>query len=122
MSADNKPLQLAHQFAEHTLPDGRKVVLNWENDEGDLILTAPSGDLELQVRITPDGPVLQLSGARVELRATESVSIQTKTLDLNASERATIQSAQSVQLLSDGDTEVTAEGDVRVLGAMIHLN
>ena len=122
MSADNKPPQLAHQFAEHTLPDGRKVVLNWENDEGDLILTAPSGDLELQVRITPDGPVLQLSGARVELRATESVSIQTKTLDLNASERATIQSAQTVQLLSDGDTEVTAEGDVRVLGAMIHLN
>ena len=122
MSVDKNALQIASQFAEHTLPDGRKVVLNWENEEGDLTLTAPSGDLELQVRITPDGPVLQLSGARVELRATESVSIQAKTLDFNASKRATIQSDETIQLLSTGDTEVTADGDVRVLGAMIHLN
>ncbi len=59
---------------------------------------AASGDLELRVRLTPDGPVLEMESVRLVLRAEESVDVETR------------------------DFNVTATGEVRVTGEMIHLN
>ncbi len=106
----------------HSLPDGRQLVLSWADGQGELALHDPSGQLEITIRITPEGPVLQLSGGRVELSSTDTVSIRGRELHLEAAERASLSSDGGVDIRSTGDTEMTAQGDVRVLATMIHLN
>ena len=65
-----------------------------------------SGVLELRVKLTDDGVVLQLEGTRISLRATESVDVECRTFTVNA----------------DADVHVAAKGDVHVDGKIIHLN
>ena len=65
-----------------------------------------SGVLELRVKLTDDGVVLQLEGARISLRATESVDVECRTFTVN----------------TDADLQLNAKGDVRVEGKLIHLN
>ena len=65
-----------------------------------------SGVLELRVKLTDDGVVLQLEGARISLRATESVDVECRTFTVN----------------SAVDVRLEAQGDVHVEGKVIHLN
>jgi phage gp45-like len=69
-------------------------------------IRAPSGVVELRVKLTDDGVVLQLEGARISLKATESVDVECRTFNVNA----------------DADMHLQAKGDVHVNGQIIHLN
>jgi phage gp45-like len=87
------------------LRDGRKVVVG-ENDS--LVeIRSPSGMLELRIKLTEEGPVLQMESIRMQLKATESVEIAAKRVEIKAEE----------------SVDVVAENtDVRVVGKKIHLN
>ena len=122
MSATKSKARCISSVAEHILPDGRQVVLSWEGEAGEITVHAPDGELEVTVRITDSGPVLELTGARVELKASDEVSIQSRILNLSATEKASVTSGDGLEIRSSGHTELTAEGEVRVLGSMIHLN
>jgi len=74
----------------------------------------PAGQVELRIKLTEDGPVLQMESARLELKATESVEIESKRVAIKATEKLALESADEVS--------VEAEGDVRVNGKMIFLN
>jgi hypothetical protein len=65
-----------------------------------------AGTLELRVRLTEDGVVLQLEGARISLKASESVDVECKTFTVSAKESVHVQ----------------AGGDVYVQGELVHLN
>lgn len=67
---------------------------------------AADGRLELRIRLTEDGPVLEMEAVRLELKAGEAVEIDTKDFRLRA----------------DGEVGIAADGDVRVTGEIIHLN
>ena len=69
-------------------------------------LRSPSGTLELRVRITADGPVVEVDAARLELRARAAIDI--------TSRRVAIRATDAI--------EVASGGDVRVVGATIYLN
>lgn len=87
------------------LRDGRKLVVG-ENDS--LVeIRSPSGMLELRIKLTEEGPVLQMESVRMQLKATESVEIAAKRVEIKAEE----------------SVDVVAEtSDVRVVGKKIHLN
>lgn len=84
------------------LSDGRKVVVSDQLVE----IRSPSGMLELRVKLTEQGPVLQMEAVRLEMKATEAVEIE----------------APRVAIKTTEDIDVTAEGEVRVVGKKIHLN
>ena len=65
-----------------------------------------SGQLALRVRLTEDGVVLQLEGARISLKASESIDVDCKRFNVSTAE----------------DVRIEAKGDVRVEGAVIRLN
>ena len=76
-------------------------------DAGNVVeIRAASGQVEVRIRLTDDGPVLQMEAARLQLRATESVEIESKRIELR----------------SAGDIRADAKGEVRVTGTMIYLN
>ena len=87
------------------LRDGRKLVVG-ENDSLVEIRSA-SGMLELRIKLTEEGPVLQMESVRMQLKATDSLEIAAKRVEIKAEE--------SVDVVAENN-------DVRVVGKKIHLN
>jgi hypothetical protein len=74
---------------------------------GELVeVHAPDGRLEVRIRLTEDGPVLELESVRLALRASEGIAVDTTDFELRAA----------------GEIALDAEGEVRVTGETIHLN
>jgi len=96
------------------LREGR--TLSVERSGGDELveIRSASGQVEIRIRLTEEGPVLQMESARLQLRASESVEIESKRVAIRATEAVTVE--------SDNEVKVEAEGEVRVNGKMIFLN
>lgn len=94
------------------LRDGRKLVIG-DNDQ--LVeIRSPSGMLELRIKLTEEGPILQMESVRMQLKATESVEIAAKRVAIIATD---------VDIKAEESIDVVAENsDVRVVGKKIHLN
>jgi hypothetical protein len=96
------------------LREGRTLTVE-SSREGELVeIRSSSGQVEVRIKLTEEGPVLQMESARLQLKASESVEI--------ASKRVEIRATESVQIASDNEVKVDAEGEVRVNGKMIYLN
>jgi hypothetical protein len=65
-----------------------------------------SGQLALRVRLTEDGVVLQLEATRISLRASESIDLDCKQLNV----------------VTDDEVHIESAGEVRVQGTVIRLN
>jgi hypothetical protein len=87
-----------------------------------LELRNPGGLLELRIKLTDEGPVLQVEGAKVALKATEAVSVECKTFEVRAEERVELHSEGSLDVTSEKELRVKSTDDVRVNGKIIHLN
>jgi len=88
------------------LRDGRKLVLAEQGGEQLVEIRNGAGMLEVRIRLTDDGPVLQMESAKLSLKASEAVEIESQKIAIRASETI----------------DVTANGDVVVIGKTIHLN
>ena len=113
MSGSPKEKLQTHSGAEEVsderevyLRDGRKLVVSEQGGDQLVEIRNESGMLEVRIRLTEEGPVLQMESARLSLKATEAVEIESKQVAIKASEKI----------------DVEAKGDVVVIGAMIHLN
>jgi phage gp45-like len=119
MSAKSKE-QLKHQAEESSdrrelyLREGRTLSVEGSGSEELVEIRSSSGQIELRIRLTEEGPVLQVESARLQLKASEAVEIESKRIEIKATE--------TLQLASDNEIKVDAEGEVRVNGKMIYLN
>lgn len=83
---------------------------------------AASGLLELRVRVTPEGPVLQMESVRISIRAAEAVDVQCRSFAVNATESLDLHSGGGMRVSGDADVRIDAGGEVHVKGKMIYLN
>lgn len=105
---------------ELRLRSGKKIVVS-DNDR--LVeIRSESGMLELRIRLTEEGPVLQMETVRMQLKATEQVEIEAARVEIKATEQVTVESKQDVAIKAEHDVEVDAKNDVDVHGKMIYLN
>lgn len=88
------------------LREGRKLVVSEQAGDQLVEIRNAAGMLEVRIRLTEQGPVLQMDAARLELKASEAVEIESQRVAVKASETI----------------DVTAAGDVVVIGKTIHLN
>ena len=96
------------------LREGRTLTVE-PHAEGEVLeIRSSSGQVELRIKLTEQGPVLQMESARLELKATESVEIESKHVAIKATEKLTLE--------SEDEVSIDAEGAVRVNGKMIYLN
>jgi len=65
---------------------------------------APDGEVELRVRLTPEGPVLLFSAAQIEIERTKSLKVEVDSFEVCARER--------ISLSSQGDFEQTVARDL----------
>lgn len=103
------------------LRDGRKLLVSEQGGDQLVEIRSESGMLEVRIRLTEQGPVLQMESARLQLKATEAVEIESARVSIKATEQLEL-SGGKVKLHGDEDVEVEAEQDVHVTGKMIYLN
>src|SRR5512139_1251876 len=100
MSAKSKE-QLKHQAEESSdrrelyLREGRTLSVEGSGSEQLVEIRSSSGQLELRIRLTEEGPVLQVESARLQLKASEAVEIESKRIEIKATE--------TLQLASDNE-------------------
>lgn len=121
MAAKSDEEELEHVAEEETsdrreiyLREGRTLSVEQTGTDDLVEVRSSSGQVELRIRLTEDGPVLQMESARLQLKASESVEIESKRIALRATE--------SVKLESENEIKAEAEGEVRVNGKTIWLN
>jgi len=95
------------------LRDGRKLVVSEQGGESLVEVRSQSGMVEVRIRLTEQGPVLQMESARLQLKAEEAIEIQSQRVEIKGG---------AVKVHADEDLELDAESDVRVTGKMIFLN
>jgi phage gp45-like len=103
------------------LRDGRKLVVSEQGGESMVEIRGASGMLEVRIRLTEQGPVLQMEAARMQLKASEAVEIESARVEIKGTERVDVNGG-SVKVHGDEDVEVEANDHVRVTGKMIWLN
>ena len=104
------------------LDEGRKLTVGRDGNEQVLEVRAASGQLELRVRLTEEGPVLQMEAVKVAITGEEQVAIKCKTFSVEASSDTVIQTGGELKIKSEGEIEVESPQDVRIRGKIIWLN
>ncbi len=128
MSGSSKEKLQTQSVSEETtedrevyLRDGRKLVLSEQGNEQLVEIRNESGMLEVRIRLTDEGPVLQMESARLQLKATEAVSIESARIEIKGTETVEV-SGGKIHVSGEEDVNVDAKGEVRVVGKMIYLN
>lgn len=103
------------------LRDGRTLVVSEQGSDQLVEIRNESGMLELRIKLTEQGPVLQMESLRLQLKATESVEIESPRVEIKGTERVEVTGGQ-IKVSSEEDVNLDAKGEVRVVGKMIYLN
>ena len=103
------------------LRDGRTLTVESSGTDELVEIRSSSGMVEVRIKLTEQGPVLQMESVRLSLKASEAVEIESKRVDIKASEGVAIETTK-LEIATEGDTQVDAKGEVRINGKMIYLN
>jgi hypothetical protein len=103
------------------LRDGRRLTVAAEGADQLVEIRGTGGMLELRIRLTEQGPVLQMDAVRLQLKASEAVEIASPRVEIKASEALALAGKQ-VTVEGEEDVKVDAKGEVRVTGTRIYLN
>ena len=103
------------------LRDGRKLSVTEQGQDQLVEIRNESGMLELRIKLTEDGPVLQMESVKLSLKAAESVEIESKRVEIKGSEQVAV-SGGEIKVAGEEDVKIDAKNEVRVVGKMIYLN
>jgi hypothetical protein len=95
------------------LRHGKQLVIRDVGADQLVEVRSESGLVELRILLTEQGPVLQMEGARLQLRATEAIEIESRRVAIRGEE---------VTVEAEGDMKLEAKGETHVVGRPIHLN
>jgi hypothetical protein len=103
------------------LRNGRRLVVGEQGADQLVEIRNESGMLEVRIVLTDQGPVLQMEGARLSLKASESVEIESQRVAIKGAEHVEL-SGGRVRVDAEHDIKVEGKEDVVVIGLPIHLN
>ena len=114
----------AEQSAKKSLQldSGRQILLHSDEKEEIIEIVERGGEMVMMVRLTDKGPIVSVQAAQLELKSTETISLDAKKVRIKAKEEASIESEGKLKIESSKNMDVTSEDDIRVVGKMIHLN
>ena len=114
----------AEQSTEKSLElDSGRQVLVHSDQKGELLeILERGGEAVVTVRLTDEGPIVTVQGAHLELKATETLALEAKEVNIKAQENASVESKGSLKIDSSDKMDIHSQDDIRVVGKIIHLN
>jgi hypothetical protein len=103
------------------LKDGRKLTVSEQGGDQLVEIRSESGMVELRIKLTEEGPVLQMEAVKLQLKASEAVEIESARVDIRGAAEIAL-TGGTVAVEAEQDATVEAKGEVRVRGKMIYLN
>ena len=103
------------------LKDGRKLTLSEQGGDQLVEIRNESGLVEVRIKLTEEGPVLQMEAVRMQLKASENVSIESQAVEIRGAERVEVTGGK-IDVEGEEDVTVESKAEVRVRGKMIWLN
>lgn len=104
------------------LGSGRRILIRSDENEEYLEIVEAKGETMMSVRLTETGPVVTIKGAHLELKATETLSLDANTIKIKARKEAAVESKGDLKIDATQKMDIHSEDDIRVVGKMIHLN
>jgi hypothetical protein len=106
---------------ERFLPSGRSVLVKVTTDGEELQVRSPQGAVEVRITLGEGGPVVHLSGARLELETPDTIALRCRQIDVDTTESIHLKSGGNLQL-SGREMRVQTTGDIHLNGDVIRLN
>lgn len=108
----------AKQLEEYQLTSGRRLYITRSSDQSqpqeEVRIQSSTGDIELHITLTPQGPRLRLSGAQLELVSDNDINVHCRRFKLRA--------ADDLTLATGGEVAIRAERDCRINGQKLFFN
>jgi hypothetical protein len=104
------------------LQHGRHLTLVASGGDDLVEIRGAGGTVEMRIRMTAEGPVLQMESLRLSLKAAENVEVECANFAVRSRETMELQSQGALRINGEADVHLDANGEVRVTGKMIHLN
>ncbi len=104
------------------LDSGYNIVTKCQGEDDLLEIAEPKGEIVLRILLTAEGPVVQAHGTHIELKSSETLTMSSKKVKIEAEEEVIINSKESVKLNCSKNIDVHSDKDVNVTGEMIYLN
>ncbi len=107
---------------EIQLNSGRQVVVHSGQKEELIEIMESEGEVVMKIRMTDAGPVVSVHGAHLELKATETISMEAKKIKVQAEEEAVLESKGRLKMNSSEELDINSDDHIRINGKMIYLN
>ena len=104
------------------LDSGRQIIVHSDEKEELIQIVEPKGEISMTVRMTDAGPVVTVRGAHLELKSTETITLEAKEIKICAEENASVKSKGSLEVDSAKKMDIHSDDEIRIDGKMIHLN
>lgn len=104
------------------LPSGRRLSLVQRDHWEELRIVSPDGEIELAVELTPQGPLLRLRGARLEIDSTGSVAVRCRSFELRTEARIELSAGGGVAVASEGEIRMKSADETFIDGDFVNLN
>ena len=113
-AADERRVYLQH---------GRTLAVTAGGVDETIEIRGSGGQVELRIKMTEDGPVLQVDAVRVAIKAEDAIALECRRFAVTAAESVDISSEGELGLRAREELNVRSEqSDVRVKGERIFLN
>lgn len=104
------------------MASGRSIEVSSGPGGEQIEVRSPDGTVEIRIALTPQGPVLSVSGAKLEINATESVSLNCRDLSINTTGSMNLTSQGSVGIHAAADVTVKSQGNTDIDAQVVNLN
>ena len=105
-------------LVEHSFASGHLLRIDGE----DILIENSDGHVSMRIYLNDNQPVVELSGANLQLQSPQAVKLNCNSFSVNSVEDISLQSAGHLELDSRKEMRLTCEEDIRIQGKIIWLN
>jgi phage gp45-like len=110
------------QVSEMALSSGRKIRVKETFSEDIVEIVESEGTVSIKITLTETGPVISVSGAKLEINSTESIKLESKRIEIKSSEQTVIKSEGNLNFESKDEMAINSRDDIVVAGKMVYIN
>lgn len=119
---DDAPEVPAVRDSRSLLPSGRQLVVKAHAHDEEIEVRSAGGEVEVRIVLTDQGPILRLRGARLEIDSSDTVAVNCRQFEVNASHGVQLRAAGDVGVQSDAEIRLKSGGQTYIDGDYVNLN